>query len=336
MACYHPIHAHQAKPGAQPTFPKSGPYNIKLPCNRCIGCRLDRSKQWAIRLMHEAQFHERNSFLTLTYADDYLPSRRTSWEPPVPLPLPKEQAPRTESSPHAYETHARAESLSKRDAQLFMKRLRDRLTNKDGSARVKYYLVGEYGDTNGRPHYHAALFGEDFTDDRYQWRTSGQNVLYRSSLLEKAWPWGQAEIGDLTFESAAYVARYIMKKVNGAQADQHYQRTAPDGSNYWLTPEFALMSRGGRTGHGIGRRWIEKYATDVYPHDYVVMRGKKLKPPRYYDKLLEKVDEIGAALIKLERQEKAKNSADDNTPKRLAAKEAVAKARAKQQSRPLE
>lgn len=120
MPCYHPIKAYQAQPGAPLSFPKTGASNIKLPCNRCIGCRLERSKQWALRLMHEAQMHEANSFITLTFNNDglYRPER----EPTVPCTPPSQKAPRTEeTAPHARETHARAaESLSKRDAQLFL------------------------------------------------------------------------------------------------------------------------------------------------------------------------------------------------------------------------
>jgi hypothetical protein len=195
-------------------------------------------------------------------------------------------------------------------------------------ATIKHYSVGEYGDKNGRPHYHAAIFGEDFSDDRYEWRKAPSGaMLYRSPRLEKLWPHGAAEIGQLTFESAAYIARYIMKKINGALAPEHYKRQKPTGEIYWITPEFALMSRGGRTGKGIGHAWLEMYHTDIYPHDYVVMQGQKMKPPRYYDKHLAERDEIGALLIKLEREFSARSQEADNTPKRLATKEIVATAK---------
>ena len=92
VPCYHPLNAHQVAPGAQPTFPKTGPWNMKLPCGRCIGCRLDRSKQWAIRLMHEAQQHNKNSFITLTLNEQTLASRREEREPRFPVPLLSERA----------------------------------------------------------------------------------------------------------------------------------------------------------------------------------------------------------------------------------------------------
>lgn len=318
-------------PGAQPTFPKQGPWNIKLPCGKCIGCRLDRSKQWAIRLMHEAQLHEKNSFITLTYNDDELLRRRTGWEPTVPSPLPSERSRAKEQDSRAQtETPAHADSLTKRDTTLFLKRLRKEQEAR-GFSKIRYYLVGEYGDKSGRPHYHAALFGEDFSDDRYEWRTTGANKLYRSSRLERLWPHGNAEIGQLTFESAAYVARYIMKKINGPMALEHYKRTDHNGSNYWLTPEFNVMSR----RPGIGKEWIDKYGTDVYPHDYVIMNGKQFKPPRYYDKLFDLVDQEGAALLKLEREFLARSQEADNTPSRLRSKEKVAAAKLNLGKRPL-
>jgi len=125
--------------------------------------------------------------------------------------------------------------------------------------------------------------------------------------------------------------------VNGDLAAEHYKRTdLTTGEVYWITPEFSLMSRGGRknTG-GIGKEWFDKWGRDVYPHDFVVMKNQKLKPPRYYDQLLAKIDAEGAALIKLERQFNALSQAADNTPKRLRAKEIVATAKLNQGKRQL-
>lgn len=281
--------------------------------------------------MHEAQLHHNNSFITLTYSDEALhaPER----EPTVPCTPPSKSVvalTNNISNAHA-ETHAEAESLKKSDLRKFIHRLyKD--TRKKTSTKIRYYAVGEYGENTQRPHFHAAIYGEDFTDDRYPWRKSPSgHQLYRSSTLEKLWPHGAAEIGDLTFESAAYIARYIMKKINGKKADEHYKRVDSHGEIYWITPEFNVMSR----RPGIGKKWIEKYGSDVYPHDYVIMKGVKHKPPRYYDKELDKVDRLLATLIKLEREFSSRSKAADNTPKRLAAKEKVAQARLNQSQRKL-
>lgn len=192
-------------------------------------------------------------------------------------------------------------------------------------------MCGEYGEKLGRPHYHYCLFGEDFREDRYEWRTSNGNLLYRSPWLEELWPHGNAEIGDLTFESAAYVARYIMKKITGDMANDHYKRVCPEtGEIYWLPPEFNVMSR----RPGIGAEWMEKFRNDVYNTDSVVVRGMQCKPPRYYDKLLELVDAAAAEQIKEERAKGINH--DDNTPERLAVRETVARARLNLKKRQLE
>lgn len=158
--------------------------DLQVPCGRCVGCRLERSRQWAIRVVHEASLHERNCFITLTYSDLHLPDDR---------------------------------GLHYDHFQLFMKRLRKKYG--DG---IRFYMCGEYGDKLGRPHFHACLFNHDF-DDKKLWQTTPSGSrLFRSSDLESLWPYGFSSIGDVTFESAAYVARYIMKKVGGDAADEHY------------------------------------------------------------------------------------------------------------------
>jgi len=123
----------------------------------------------------------------------------------------------------------------RRDVQLFIKKLRYELTTRNPHAKVRYYAVGEYGERFKRPHYHIALFGEDFSDDRKYWRTSGAHPCYRSSRLERLWTdskgrsLGNSEIGELTIDSAAYIAAYVLKKVNGKMADEHYRETYPTG-----------------------------------------------------------------------------------------------------------
>lgn len=291
--------------------------------------------------MHESQLHKANSFITLTYNKEALTKTRDEFEdsPSRVRRLATREERKNKGRPQETEQNQRiADSLSKRDAQLFMKRLRKQLTTQNPSTRIKFYLVGEYGDKNKRPHFHAAIFGEDFAADRYPIGKSPSGLpLYSSPTLEKAWGKGYVSIGDLTFESAAYIARYVMKKINGAQAHHHYQRHDPDtGEVYWITPEFALMSRGGRKGKGIAHGWFQKFGTDAYPHDFVVMNGHQHKPPRYYDQLYALLDKEGATLMKLEREFTSRSQAADNTPRRLRVKEKVALARIAQNRRPLE
>lgn len=249
---------------------------VDLPCGQCIGCRLERSRRWAVRIMHEAQLHEANSFLTLTYSDEKLPKGNT---------------------------------IVMDDVQRFMKRLRKRI------GKVRFFQCGEYGETSARPHYHMCLFGYDFSSDRILFKKTGAgNALYTSELLTEEWGLGHAVIGDLTFDSAAYVARYCLKKVTGDPKEAHYAGR---------TPEFVSMSR----RPGIGANWFNKYATDVYPSDECIMNGKSMMPPPFYDKLLEKADPTLYKRIKREREAAAAKygSSDDSLSRRLMDRETVKK-----------
>lgn len=197
-----------------------------------------------------------------------------------------------------------------------MKRLRKNLGHK-----VRFFACGEYGDNTFRPHYHACIFGTDFPDKKLFGKSPAGHDLFRSPLLERSWGLGHVAIADLTFESAAYVARYCLKKMTGEQAEAHYQHIDQvTGECTQLTPEFARMS----LKPGIGGKWFEMYSSDVYNgHDYVVINGRKCRPPRYFDRLLEKTDPDRLEQIKAERIARAQKLTADNTPERLAVKETV-------------
>nr|UQB76411.1 replication associated protein [Flumine microvirus 22] len=138
------------------------------------------------------------------------------------------------------------------------------------------------------------------------------------------WKHGDSEFGAVTFESAAYVARYVMKKITGDLAQPHYTYIDQHGEIHQRKPEYNQMSRGGRTGRGIGHTWIHKYMEHVYHRDSIITRGFESKPPRYYDNQLQQLD-----AQKLKQIKKARTAAiekGDNTPKRLATKETVKRA----------
>lgn len=298
MTCYRPLECWRIAGDTKLrfTYPHRSDIleKLEVPCGQCIGCRLERSRQWAIRCIHEAQLHEKNCFITLTYAPEHLPS------PPT---------------------------LDVRDFQLFMKRLRKRF-----GKGVRFFHCGEYGEQYGRPHYHACLFNFDFPDKKL-WRTSNGFNIYTSSILEELWPFGFSTIGDVTFESAAYVARYIMKKVTGKNADEHYENVDPlTGEVYLAKPEYITMSR----RPGIASGWFEKYASDVYPSDAVVVRGREMRPPRYYDNKLKSIAPLDYEEIQHQRYLDAQKHLDNNTKDRLYVRHEVQKARLKQLIRPLE
>lgn len=297
MACFHPnvifVHPQSRERrflGPLDTFLKF--YGCKdaselnrffyevVPCGKCLSCHLERSRQWAIRCVHEAQLHENNCFITLTVAPENM----------------------EDVFPHS--------SLAIRPYQLFMKKLRKR-----AGQNIRFFQCGEYGSQLERPHYHACLFNFDF-HDKELWTVRNGVKLYRSRFLESLWPYGFCTVGDVTFESAAYIARYVVKKINGDKSAEHY------GDRH---PEYITMSR--RPGLAAG--WFQKYKGDVYPNDEVIVKGHKCRPPRYYDKLYDLEDSRSMARIKAEREERALAHSNDNTPERLAVREVVLHARCK-------
>ena len=190
---------------------------------------------------------------------------------------------------------------------------------------MKFYHCGEYGEKNRRPHYHACLFGIDF-EDKTLFKQKRGNDLYISDHLQELWPFGFSTIGEVTFESAAYCARYIMKKITGDGAEEHYQWIDTEtGEVHQLKPEYTTMSRNG----GIGKEWMEKFKSDVYPTDEIIIRGRRMKPPRFYDSMYEHTDPEGWAKVSAKRKRTARSRAHDNTPERLKARERVQKARLK-------
>lgn len=304
MPCYHPIKAFRT-PSAGPSgklgvsFSRSNAFTDKsldLPCGQCIGCRLERSRQWALRCMHEAHLWDDNCFLTLTYSNENLP-------------------------PH--------NSLSMRHFQLFMKKLR----KKYPSRTIRFFHCGEYAPLTKRPHYHALLFNFDFPDKQIHAVQRDGHRLYTSKSLDELWSHGFAVIGSVSFESAAYVARYCLKKITGsAAADAYTIVDSSTGEVAHLTPEYATMSR----RPGIGTGWYEKFSSDVYPRDYVIRNGIKMRPPKAYDRILERRDARALARIAGKRAQKAAQHADENTPERLRVREEVQKARASTLKRNLE
>lgn len=292
MACFHPLKAFRTAGGEIIFNPHRADTvaDLTLPCGQCVGCRLERSRQWAIRCVHEASLHKDNCFITLTYAPEHLPKDN---------------------------------SLHYKDFQLFMKRLRKRFTNQ----KIRFYMCGEYGENFGRPHFHACLFGFDFSDKRLFFTSRNGDKIFRSDVLEELWPFGLCSIGEVTFKSAAYVARYIMKKVTGNSLNpdtglpfsEHYYM----GDGQYRTPEFTKMS----LKPGIGSDWLDKYKSDVYPNDYVVINGKKVKPPRYYDKKYAISDPFDYDELEFNRFSRAREKLDDNTPERLAVRKEVLEAK---------
>lgn len=279
---------------------------MEVPCGSCLGCRLDRSRHWAMRMVHETMMHDDNVFITLTYDDDHLPTD---------------------------------ESLDKVHFQKFMKRLRKCFPDR----RIRYYHCGEYGDKYNRPHYHACLFDLDFPDKQLLKQEDGY-LLFSSKMLEEIWGNGYVGLGDVTFQSAAYCARYVTKKVTGEKAHEHYSHVTRYGEMVTREPEYSTMSKGRKCAkhrgsqvrhfeceectHPIGAVWWNKYKDDMYPWDHVPVPGTGVVRgmPRFYDKLLEETDEEMAQEIARSREVFREKHKEEYTPNRLFQKYKVKKA----------
>ena len=281
---------------------------MEVACGQCLGCRLDHTRTWACRIVHEAQMWPRNCFITLTYR-------------------PKENC---TSEQLAKGQHIPDDgSLNKKHFQDFMKRLRKHFQG----VRIRYYHCGEYGDQLDRPHYHACLFNLDFADKELYKNNNGY-PLFISQTLEKLWGYGFATVGALTFETAAYCARYCTKKITGVRAQDHYLRCDEYGVAYWLQPEYTTMSR----RPGVGRTWYDEFKGDLFPGDEVPVPGTGVfkKVPRYYEQILASEDADAHAQLKQLRRAFREAHGEDYTPQRLESKYKILKAQQQQKTRSYE
>ena len=222
-------------------------------CGQCKGCRYRRRMEWALRLKHEAMFHDSSVFVTLTYDDDHLPADG---------------------------------SLVKAHVQGFLQKLRDTQRGEP----IRYYAIGEYGGELKRPHYHLIIFGASLRDRVHHYTDYPKSQFnerfrqlfgeagikhFRSPTLEKCWEYGYSEFGESSSATMHYVTKHHVDKVTGEKALEHYEGREP---------EFSLMSK----RPGIGTTWIERYWREVYPHGFIVGKGgEKFAPPKFYDRWLE-------------------------------------------------
>lgn len=227
--------------------------SFEFECRKCLPCRLNIAREKATRCVHEAQCHEDNIFLTLTYNEESLQSPR----------------------------------LIYRDFQLFMKKLRDKIYQKHlkinedlighklsketkkeirNQTYIPFMVTGEYGDINKRPHWHAIIFNYAPLDSEHKYTTERGEKVFNSNELQKIWGKGNIEYGTVTMDSASYVARYAAKKLTHGKDQDHdyhpFHRTS--------------------CKRAIGRTWIEKYWKHTFENGFIVLpNGQKSKIPRY-------------------------------------------------------
>lgn len=225
---------------------------LQLPCGHCESCIEKRTRSWAVRCVLEAAQYENNCFLTLTYSDGCLPKG----------------------------------GLCKSDLQKFIRRLRDSVDHP-----IRYFACGEYGEHTYRPHYHLIVFNWFPDDARFLKESKFGGYLFTSRKLQEIWPFGISSVGEVSFASCGYVARYCQKKL--AKVND--------------TKEFCLMSR----KPGIGERFIKEHLKDVYDTDKIYMKfgnSSSMPPSRYFDKVLEAVDPSAFEHIKNVRVDNARLS----------------------------
>lgn len=290
MGCHHPLTAFKAGGTIRFKKPEPGTFSeyaeLQLSCRQCLGCRIDRENEWSVRLMHEASMHEphTNHFITLTYNDQNLP-----WD----------------------------NSLDHSHFQKFIRSLR-----KKTGAKLRFFVAGEYGEQESRPHYHAVIFGLELKDLRQVGKRS-----YRSKFLEETWGKGIVDIGDKVTKAACrYIAGYMLKDSTGQWKVDWQWPNRITGEMMPRQKPYARMS----TRPGIAKQWFEKYKTDVFPNDYVVMEGKKVATPAYYRRMLKEVDPDCFAKV-MQQRLVAIESEDfeyNNTRERLRAREALAEHKA--------
>jgi len=263
-------------------YSSAGYPQIGIPCGKCIGCRLDYSRTWADRMIAEASLYKSNYFITLTYSDEYLPPKR-------------------ENSP--------IHSLNKRDAQLFIKRLREALPDQ----KIRYFIAGEYGPTSMRPHLHMILFNCKLDDLKFLRENKLKQPYFVSETIAKCWhpenvnnkgksgdniiTSGFHSVCNISWDTCAYVARYVVKKQKG-QGSEVYEK-------FNFAPEFSCMSR----KPGIGHDYMVDHMEELYSYGSINIPtkdgAKSIRPCKYYDNLFDIEYPEVMQEIKKDRQEAA-------------------------------
>ena len=273
MACHHPIPAWRTSSGdirLNKELPDAAP--LALPCGGCLGCRTSAARAWALRCSLELQQHDAAVFTTLTYDDEHVPP-----------------------------------TLSKRHLQLYFKRVRKavelhrRKNATPAIQRIRFFASGEYGETTGRPHYHAIIFGPSTRD---------------AQLLDRCWQLGHTLTETVTPARIAYTAGYTSKKI-GFKREVHERVDPNTGEVYEWQPPFIQMSRNPGIG-GDARQHTQSWRA------YAIHNGAKLPVPKFYHEAWkQKATAEMIEQLEYERQQ-SRATKPTITPEYLAGCEAIA------------
>lgn len=249
---------------------------INLPCGQCIECRINKAREWATRCMLESKYTENNWFLTLTYNDENLHFIKS-----------------VNRQSGVVET---VSNLEYSDIVLFLKRLRRRLDYEFGIKNVRFFLSGEYGNLNGRSHWHLILFNCPLPDVR-PLRVKNGFAYFTSSIIESCWYVGDSKkesagfhvLSPLSYEDACYTAKYTIKKINGKFEKEYHNLCRINGVEP-MTPELMQASR----SRGIGFDYFKNdFKSDafLYSKKIYLKDGKTSRIPRYYERLFKEFPE---------------------------------------------
>lgn len=270
---YHPakIYKQMEVPNDLETLKRyeAGHYKqTTIPCGKCIGCRLDYSREWANRGYLESLNYVNNWFITITYDEEHLPQPTelidkngiTWWD----------------------EGNWEGGTLVPEHLTQFIKNVRQIMKREYNQDGIRFMAAGEYGDKGQRPHYHIIFFNLNLPiEDLYNPRINNRNVYYQSKVIERAWNKGISNLSQATWNTIAYTARYITKKINGEGSEELYYSNGK-------VKEFFRVSR----MPGIGQDYFQKNWEKIYKTDSITIKNAsgiiKARPPTYFDKLLEK------------------------------------------------
>lgn len=292
MSCFRPLHAfpydsNSSKFGQYRVYShtiniapsvdlKTGQLleQIDIPCGKCVGCRLDYSRQWATRMVMESMLYKHNYFITLTYSNEYM-----------------------DSMPEKYKNVDGAYTLYPNDLSAFIKRLRRKFEYELDHVGVRFYACGEYGSKTFRPHFHICLFNAPIPDCIQVGNNKIGQPLFDSNFVSSLWPCGHICIGELNWQTCAYTARYTMKKAGGQDAEYYRELN--------LNPEFVRMSR----RPGIGFDYFCDHQDSFFDNDKIVLpatskdKRNVQKIPTYFVKKMQDLDPVSVASSKARRAE---------------------------------
>lgn len=239
MRCFHPVRRF--------VYTKGSDFGVEMwvPCKKCPACLSNRARVWTSRLEDELSGYDKACFITLTYTEEQLSEIIDNYG---------------------------SATLVKRHLQLFWKLFRQDIAKRFEGRKIRYFAVGEYGEQNERPHYHAIVFNLSPSE--------------ADSIIRNSWSRGFVCVGSCTVASIAYVSRYVMKKIFG-----------PEKAKYISTgrvPPFQSSSN----RPGIGFNYLKNNWEHLYRDGYDVKSGQKVALPEYYKKFLFGEEEKQAILLR--------------------------------------